>query len=159
TRVDVSTSGAQCQGTSEGVSITNDGQWVAFSSGDTVTLDGTAGNHVDEDDAYVHDLMSGKTLRVEVGEDGKPLPHLDYEAVFPEAAAQGRFVAFAWDDAAGARTLYVYDSQAGKSRRVVLDGWDPLEGFPSDDGKRVLFVAEPSTPGPTIQFDVFIGSR
>jgi hypothetical protein len=157
TRVDVSSSGAQCAGTSYSEeTITADGRTVSFTSNDAVTLDGAQMNLTLEDDAYLRDLESGKTMRILVGEDGKPLPHHAYLAPYPRLAAGGRFVGFSYDSSS-ARTAYVYDQQAGKSRRVVLDGWRPLEPYPSNDGKRVLFQAAPTWAN-TIQDDIFIGS-
>jgi CSLREA domain-containing protein len=91
-RVSVSSSGTQGNGASGGccqpVSLSEDGRYVAFHSRATNLV---AGDTNDRFDAFMHDRVSGKTVRVSLGDNGA---QGNGHSGSPAVNASGRYVAF-----------------------------------------------------------------
>jgi hypothetical protein len=120
-RASVGSAGEQGTGTSRGGRISGDGRYVTFWS--------TAPNLVPGDtnglaDAFVHDRLTGRTVRVSVSSAGVQVPAGTIEsAPTPEIDSTGRFVAFvsrgsmlAPDDTDAVADVFVHD------RDVDADG-------------------------------------
>jgi Tol biopolymer transport system component len=67
TRVSVSSAGAEGNGDSEDASVSADGRYVAFRSAASNLVPGDTNGVVDE---FVHDRVTGRTVRVNVASDG-----------------------------------------------------------------------------------------
>lgn len=120
-RVSVDSSGAQALDGSEGSSVSDDGRYVAFSSGaSNLVPDDTNG----ETDAFVHDRSTGETVRVSANSSG---------GVFPHLSGSGRFVAFASSGAS------IYDRVTG----LLTAGPHGVSAI-SDDGRFVAFESAAS---------------
>ena len=147
-RVNVSSSGAQANQTSDSPRLSTDGRVVAFSSwasnlvpGDT---NGTA-------DVFVHDLRSGTTTRVSIRSDGGQASGGSGGAL--DISADGRFVAFssaAPDLVADSRTgitgIFLHDRLLHTTVRVAADPGGPSGVFTdglrlSGDARVVAFTA------------------
>jgi len=159
TRASVSSTGVQGNGESFAPSISSDGRFVAFTS--------EAGNLVDADenedrDVFVHDRVTGSTVRASVGPLGEEADAGSYAAAI---SADGRYVAFASharnlasDDQNRASDVFVKDLLTSSLERMSVGP----AGVPSDgssegtsisaDGRWVAFastatnlLAEPMT--------------
>jgi hypothetical protein len=122
--VSVSTSGAQgdAPGGFNGLSISDDGRFVAFESQAT---DLVSGNSNSNDDVFVRDRLLGTTERVSVDSAGG---QADSSSRFPSISADGRFVVFdsaATNLVAGdtnhGEDVFVHDRQTGTTERVSVD--------------------------------------
>jgi len=150
TRVSVSSTGVQGNGSSFEPSISADGRYVAFSSGSTnLVPGGTFATNV-----FVHDCESGQTEQISIASDGTQ-PHSGGASLDPSISADGRFVAFfsqAYDLVPDYRyrtfDVYVRDRQNGQTTRVSVasDGTPTLYPFSisdhpsiSADGRHVAF--------------------
>ncbi|MEW6776449.1 MAG: hypothetical protein AB1405_09160 [Bdellovibrionota bacterium] len=91
TRASVSSSGVQGTGGNEGSiipALSRDGRYVAFPSSFSNLVDGDTN---DETDVFVHDLVTGITLRASVATDGTQADESSQNVVL---SGTGRFVAF-----------------------------------------------------------------
>jgi Tol biopolymer transport system component len=87
-RVSVSSSGAQSNGASTGVALSPDGRYVTFqSAGNNLVAGDTNGR----EDVFVHDRMTGRTVRASV--DSAGVEGNDASGA-PSISMDGRFVAF-----------------------------------------------------------------
>jgi Tol biopolymer transport system component len=121
-RVSVATGGAEGAGPSREPSISADGRFVAFTS--------TAPNLVPNDvngaaDVFVHDRVTGTTVRVSVGSSG--VQAVGGGSYAPAISGDGRVVAFASDavnliadDTNGLTDVFVHDRIAGSTTRVSV---------------------------------------
>jgi predicted proteasome-type protease len=105
-------------------------------------------------DVFIHDGLSGQTIRVSVSTSGFQTENGASE--FPSAAVNGRFVAFQSDatnlvpnDVNGFRDIFVHDSQTGQTTRVNVSsaGNQALGGGSeratlSADGRFVAFESD-----------------
>jgi Tol biopolymer transport system component len=87
-RVSVDSSGGEADADSQQPSISADGRFVAFSSDATDLVAGDTNGYAD---AFVHDLVSGRTVRASLGSSGV---EADDFAWHPVLSSDGRLVAF-----------------------------------------------------------------
>jgi Tol biopolymer transport system component len=134
-------------------SISADGRYVAFSSGD-INLVPDDSNGVR--DIFVHDLLTGETTRVSVDSNGN---QANGTSSNPSISADGRYVTFTSDasnlvndDTQGATDVFVHDRVTGITSRVsvnsqgeqALGGYGgTFSGLPtiSGDGRFVAFLS------------------
>jgi Tol biopolymer transport system component len=177
TRVSVSSSGAQAEGTSFKPSISANGRFVAFVS-HASNLVGRDTN--DNYDVFVHDRVTGTTRRVSLnssekqgnGPSGYVQTETEIRPVAPAISADGRYVAFCslatnlvGRDTNGATDIFVRDLQAGTTRRVNVSAAGKQTNDPSYDpaistnGRYVAFGSSATNlvPGDTNDAsDVFV---
>lgn len=171
-RVSVSSSGAQGNGNTYGISsLSGNGRFVAFASlaSNLVPGDTTGG---DVYDTFVHDRWTGKTERVSVGVGGAQANGSSSSGVF---SFNGRFVAFSSEasnlvhgDTNGEADVFVYDRWRHATTRVSLSsngqqGDNASNGaLISGDGQLVGFTswATNLVPNDTNNdIDVFVHDR
>jgi Tol biopolymer transport system component len=166
TRVSIGPGGAQANAPSEGLDISADGRFVAFSSRATNLVPGDTNR---ETDVFVRDLRAGTTRRASVGRGGA---QSDGFSSGPSLSADGRFVAFHSEatnlvsgDTNGQFDVFVRDLQAGSTRRVSLGPRGAqgnrfsLNPAISGDGRVVAFQSDAGNlvPGDTNDaWDVFV---
>lgn len=169
TRVSIHSDGRQSNGTSEYPVISDDGRYVAFTSG--------ASNLIADDtntspDVFVHDRLTSSTVRVSVASDGT---EGNEGSADPAVNADGRYVAFASlsstlvpGDTNFTRDIFVHDrdadddgifdeADARTTTRVSVDSQGSQSNgfsiFPalSADGRYVVFQSDASNlvPGDT----------
>jgi Tol biopolymer transport system component len=147
TRVSVGPDGVEGDGISEEPWISSDGRSVAFASMATNLV---AGDSNDERDAFVHDRLTGQTVRVSVASDGS---QGDGTAYRPILSADGSLVAFtssAGTLVAGDGNLdtdvFIHDLATSETTRVNLNrAGNELRSDSgtiamSADGRFVVFV-------------------
>jgi hypothetical protein len=132
TRVSVDSSGAQANNSSGAPSISNDGRYVAFSSGATNLV----GNDTNgKGDVFVHDRQTGSTTLVSVNSSGE---QADGGGGSPDISGDGRYVVFLSKSnnlAPGAdeydALVYVHDRQTGQTTlaSVYSDGYIMVTGI------------------------------
>lgn len=162
TRVSVSSSGIQGNGSSGGPEMSADGRYVVFTS--------TASNLVPGDtngvnDVFIHDLVQATTRRVSVSNSGT---QANEDSSLPSIS--GRHVAFQSDasnlvagDTNGIRDVFVRDLVDGNTIRVSVSNTGKQSNQPSDDpsigGNTVAFTSRATNlvPGDTNSAsDVFV---
>ncbi len=149
TRVSVSSTGTQANDASYNPSISGDGQYVAFES-DATNLVSDDTNGVA--DIFVHDQITGSTIRVSVSSSGTQADGTSYN---PSISADGRYVAFTSeatnlvvDDTNGVADIFVHDLITGTTIRVsVSTSGTQANNASSDasissDGRYVAFTSE-----------------
>jgi Tol biopolymer transport system component len=123
TRVSVSSSGAQAHGFSGDGRISADGRFVVFDSyaRNLVPHDRNGGQ-----DVFVHDLVTGKTTRVDVSSRGRQTTR-GSQSFAPAISADGRYVVFASSarnlvsgDTNGVADIFVRDRKRGVTVRVSV---------------------------------------
>lgn len=148
-RVSVDSSGAQVYSDSSSHSISADGRYVAFASGDSNLVAGDTNNFYD---VFVHDTQTGSTTRVSVGSSGT---EGNDESDSPSISSDGRYVAFvSWannlvaDDINIHSDIFVHDTQTGSTTRINVDssGSEAKNGESrqpsiSADGRYVAFTS------------------
>jgi len=169
TRVSVTSAGAAAQGTSGGVTLSDDGHIVAFSS--------TAANLVPGDtngfeDVFVHDRQTGITSRVSVDSAGV---EADKAASYVSISGNGRFVGFASratnlvpGDAGFNLDIFLHDRQTGATMLISANatgqpanGWSEWSSI-SYDGRYVAFHTTADDLGPNDTndaYDVYLRDR
>lgn len=169
TRVSVSSSGAQADGTTRFPRISFDGSTVSFQSTSTnlVPLD-TNG----EQDVFVHERTTGRTTLVSVSSSGA---QADGSSFLSSISADGQLISFSSaaenlvpTDSNRHEDIFVHDRQTGATTRVSVDSagnegngsnrWS----FISGDGQVVAFRTEATdlVPGDTNgQWDVLRHDR
>jgi Tol biopolymer transport system component len=155
--VSVASDGSPANETNGALSLSADGQLVAFESGAT-NLDArcTLPNfrHV-----FVRDLQAGTTACVSVGAGGT---EADGGSFTPVLSADGRLVAFestasnliSGDDTTGFRHIFVHDRLAGTTTRATVAGVPVatptlLFGL-SADGRFVAFISADESTEPCV---------
>ncbi|MCW5775737.1 MAG: PD40 domain-containing protein [Phycisphaeraceae bacterium] len=120
-RVSVSSTYVQSNGSSAFPSVSADGRFVAFSSAATNLVEGDTNGL---DDVFVHDRQTGKTTRVSISSTGA---QGDGDSTHPAISADGRFVAFSSaasnlveGDTNGVLDVFVHDRQSGATGRVSV---------------------------------------
>jgi Tol biopolymer transport system component len=167
TRVSVATGGGQVSAApsfgSYGVSLSDDGRFVAFSSGSNsfTPLDTTLGF-----DIFVHDTLLNVTTFESEALPGGPFDRSSY---YPSISADGRFVAF--QNGGGSNELWevwIRDRQTATVERVSVttegELGDDDSSYPSlsADGTRVTFASNANNfPPPTTAVNprVFLRTR
>ncbi len=120
-RVSVSTSGQQGDASSWRPSISADGRYVAFQSDATNLVSGDSNSATD---IFVHDRVTGKTVRVSVSSSGQQGNASSWR---PSISADGRYVAFQSDatnlvsgDSNSATDIFVHDTKTGETVRASV---------------------------------------
>jgi predicted RNA-binding protein with TRAM domain len=171
-RVSVSSAGAEGSGLSDGVAISADGRYVAFSSN---AADLVPGDTNGTRDVFVHDRQSGETRRVSVSSTGAQA-NGDSDSV--AISADGRYIGFSSDasnlvasDTNKAGDVFVYDRVSGGTELVSVSSAgaqaDDSSFSPtmSADGRYVSFVSYApnlvagDTNGRYHGYDVFVHDR
>lgn len=115
TRVSVASNGSQSNYASTMPAISADGRYIAFTS---LADNFFPGDSFYSQDTFVHDRVTGMTMRVSVPADGSPLSSFA-STYLPALSADGRFVAFHTDvalipgDTNFITDVYWYDRQRG----------------------------------------------
>ncbi len=152
-RVSISSTGNEGNGDSGGVvrqvSVSADGRYVAFSSDATNLVDDDGNN---ESDVFLHDRVTGITIRVSVDSAGVQGNERSYLASLSALSADGRYVAFysrattlVADDTNDAADIFVRDVIGGVTVRVSVDSDGQQFGYGSNrpsissDGRYVAF--------------------
>jgi hypothetical protein len=170
TRVSVSSSGGQANGSSLWPRLSADGRFVAFTSAAT-NLAGTDANGTVED-IYVHDMQTRTTRRVSLSSAGVQANSVSTGASLSSDGQTLAFISFAGNLVAGDTNVewdvYVRDLQTGVTERVSVSSsggqGNDESGAPymSPDGRFVSFhsVASNLVAGDTNGFlDVFRHDR
>jgi Tol biopolymer transport system component len=167
-RVSVGAGGAQADGDSFGVSISDNGRYVAFSSIASNLVPGDTNNTTD---VFVRDTVAGTTERVSVGVNGQA----SGGSAIPNISADGRFVSFDSDaddlvplDENFATDVFVRDRVAGYTERVSV-GSRGEEGFGdsanpslSRNGRYIAFETDAEEFNPddaNISYDIYVRDR
>ncbi len=169
TRVNVSSAGRQANLPSLFPSISADGRYVGFWSGATTLVPGDT-NAVT--DAFVHDLITGTTIRVSVAPGGSDANGATEE---PSLSAKGRYAVFSSDasnlvdgDTNGDADVFLRDLQTATTSRLSLSAagaqGNSFSVGPviSADGNTVAFSSDASNlvPGDTnARSDVYVRAR
>ncbi|MBI1849654.1 MAG: PD40 domain-containing protein [Planctomycetes bacterium] len=150
TRVSVSSTGAQANGTSgnDRLSVSANGRFVAFASSATNL---TAADSNELADVFLHDMATGETSLVSTTPSGDTC---DGVSVAPSLSRDGRYVAFLSTatnlvpgDTNGLQDVFVRDLRAGTTERVSIDSAGTEANgdsyFPalSGDGRQVAFIS------------------
>ena len=149
TRVSIDSVGVQGNGQSSGASVSADGRYVAFHSAATNLV---AGDTNGDQDVFVHERETGKTIRVSVDSAGVQGYLKSRE---PSLSADGRYVAFhsfapnlVAFDRNGAQDAFVHDRVTGKTIMVSVDSMglqgnsDSRRPALSADGRYVAFESD-----------------
>jgi Tol biopolymer transport system component len=170
TRVNVSSSGEQGNGYGQwqSVAISADGRFVVFDDNASNFVSGDTNN---EQDIFVHDMLTGTTTRVSVNSAGVAQ---DKTAWAPAISADGRYVAFSSDASNlgpgwnGGFQVFVHDRQTGVTTEVSVDssnvGGDHGAFMPSisADGRFVAFASNSTNLVPNdtnAAMDIFLRDR
>jgi len=168
-RVSVDSLGAEANGVSRDPSLAADGRYVAFAS-DANNLVANDANGTS--DVFVHDIVSGMTVRVSVDSLGL---EANGASERPSITGDGRYVAFESDasnlvavDANGARDVFVHDLWTGLTERLsVASGGAEAVGTSTGaalslDGRFLVFQSDAANlvPNDANGFvDVFLHDR
>lgn len=133
-RVSIDSSRVQGNAASSNASISEDGRYIAFES--------DAGNLVQGDtnqikDIFVHDQITGETIRVSVNNTGI---QGNAQSSHPSISDDGRYIAYesyasnlVLGDTNQIKDIFVYDQLTGESSRVSVDSsGNQTESFPND---------------------------
>ena len=169
TRVNVSSTGRQANLTSVSPTISADGRFVGFWSEATTLVEGDTNATAD---AFVHDRITGTTVRVSVGAGGRQGNGLTQEL---SLSAKGRYAVFTSaasnlvaGDTNGVADVFVHNLRTGTTSRLSLSGTgaqgNSFSVGPaiSADGSTVAFSSDASNlvPGDTnARSDVFVRAR
>lgn len=134
-------------------SVSGDGRYVSYSTTEPVVPADTN----DVDDLYVHDRVTGRTVRASVssdGEQGSQFPGFPVKLTFGSLSLDGRYVAFATslrglveEETYGANHVFVRDLRLGlttlesRNDEGALGNADSLFPMISQDGRHVSFTS------------------
>jgi Tol biopolymer transport system component len=131
TRVSVDSGGAQGNGTTVLASISSDGRYVIFESGATNLV---AGDTNGVPDMFVHDMVSGSTVRVSVDSNGVQANSGSELGVISSDGHFVAFTSFATNLVSGSTNsngdVFVHDMVSGATTRVSVDS----NGAQADNG-------------------------
>lgn len=169
TRVSVSGSGVQGNGSSQWPTLSADGRYIAFASAASNLVSGDT-NH--QEDAFVHDRQTGQTIRVSVNSGQQQANHRSTE---PYVNATGRYVAhqslasnLVPGDTNATWDAFVHDRQTGRTTRLSVTSQGTQGQGPSGQvalsasGRYVAFTSEASNlvPNDTNDTqDIFVHDR
>jgi len=142
TRVNVDSFGNQSIGIStqdRKIALSGDSRYVAFESWANDLVSGDTNNYTD---IFVHDRVTGQTIRVSVDSNGN---EGYWGGSYPSITDNGRYVAFnsssqlVPEDIDSGSNVYIHDQQTGQTSQIQeADGFSP---FISSDGSYVAFLA------------------
>jgi Tol biopolymer transport system component len=145
--VSVSSTGALGSGPSEGPSLSGSGRYVAFTSWAKNLVPGDTNDHTD---AFVHDRVSGRTVRASVSTHGA---QGDSHSGRPRLSWNGRFVSFhshaatlVEGDTNGQQDVFLRDLHAARTRRVSVS----VDG---EQGNALSLLPSATADGLTIAFE------
>lgn len=156
-RVNVSTQGTQCNDETVWPSISGNGRIVSFCSRGSTLVTGDTNNNWD---AFVHDLQTSTTTRINVRPDGSQAD--SYTRSPTTMTRDGRYVTFASlstnlvpNDTNGFQDIFVRDLQTNTTIRTSFAynggqcGDDCFVPFIAADGRYITFTSEANdhTPG------------
>jgi len=158
TRVSVDSGGVQGRSASRAPSISADGRSVAFQSDARNLVPGDTNGTTD---VFVHDAVTGSTVRVSVDNAGGELPAF---SVDPSISGDGRSIAFVSFPPLGQGDVYVRDLGTGQTSLVsATPGHVPGNAASyaaaiSADGRYVAFFSDASdlVPGDVGFTDCFV---
>ncbi|MBD0672662.1 TolB family protein [Streptomyces sp. CBMA156] len=162
-RVSETTKGAQLNGPSSALGLSDDGRFALFTSAATDLLPGPGTPNTDE--IYVRDLRNGHVERITVAADGSRLNAPTTDA---SISGDGRYVAFTTTatnvvpgQVAHDSDLFVHDRWSGHTELIAADG--PY-GVPSlsRDGRYLAYGALRTDVDPSVQrryYDIFVTDR
>lgn len=168
-RVSVSSTGRQANGYSTTSALSADGRYVTFDSEASNLVPGDTNQVMD---VFVHDLITGDTVRVSVDSQGN---QANDSSARPSISADGRYVAFHSfasnlipGDTNSAGDVFVHDRLTGVTSMISVDSQgnqgngDSVIPAISSDGRFVAFDSDASTlvSGDTNgDSDVFVHDR
>jgi Tol biopolymer transport system component len=146
-RVSVDSSGVQGNGTSEDASISTEGHFVSFSSLSTNLVGGDTNN---KQDVFVHDLVSGTTVRASVSSSGAEANWDCYDSVITGDGHYAVFFSLATNlvpgDTNAAEDIFFRDLQLGTTERASV-------GILGQQGNAPCFYPAVSGNGRFVAFD------
>lgn len=164
-RANVSTAGAQANGSTFGAVMSADGRFVAFASAATTLVPDDRNGQTD---VFVRDLLTSRTTRISLSSAGR---ESNGPSGMPSISADGHVVAFpssatnlVGGDRNGVQDIFVRDTRSGETHRVGVGvGGEPngpsLAPVVSADGRMVAFSSEASNLVPGDRngvMDVFV---
>jgi Tol biopolymer transport system component len=168
-RVNTDSSGGEADADAFDVVLSADGRYVAF---DSYATNLVAGDTNLKRDVFVHDLVTGVTVRADVDSAGLEAKR---GGAYPSLSSDGRFVAFSSEtpnltsgDTNRAWDVFVHDFQTGTTERVSVDSSGAeangasLNPSISADGRFVAFetLATNLVAGDTnASWDIFVHDR
>jgi hypothetical protein len=148
-RVSVDSAGVQGNGDSEDPSITDQGRYVSFGSLATNLVANDTNN---KEDVFVHDLVTGMTVRASVDSSGQEANWDCYDA---ELTTDGHYVAFfslatnlVPNDTNATEDIFLRDLVAGTTERVSV-------GVVGQQGNGTCHYAAVSSDARYVAFDSF----
>jgi Tol biopolymer transport system component len=159
-RISVADGGTQANGPSGGASISGNGRYVAFSSTASTLM---AGDTNAVADVFVHDLVAGTTVRVNVTDEDEETAggaRLGGVADGGQVAFWSDGATFVPDDTNDAADVFLRDTIAGTTSRVSVDSsgrqtdGDSTAASITPDGRHVVFVSEATDLVPEDSNDV-----
>lgn len=168
-RVSIASGGAEGDDEAFTISLSSDGNFVAFGSYATNLVAGDTNGKID---VFVHDRNTDTTERISIASDAS---QADDESFSPAISSDGQFVAFQSDatnlvasDTNNNRDIFVHDRQTDTTERIsVATGGAQGNGdsfFPaiSADGRFVAFSSESSNlvaADTNNKVDIFVHDR
>ncbi len=154
-RVSVSSSGAQATASSDAPDISDNGQWIAFSSAANNLVTGDSNSAID---IFVHDRVSGVTERVSLDSAGMQRPSPSTQAAI---SPDGRFVAYLYNGSGNERGIYLYDRTALATRLIGLPSGTVVNTLGARfgrDGRYLSLIANDAGSSIAYRYDVFAAS-
>ncbi len=141
-RVSVASDGSQGNANSSGGTISANGRYVVFISSASNLV---AGDTNGAPDAFVHDRLTGTTIRVDVASDGSQ--GNGGVVITPTISSDGRYVVFISTDSSlvpgdtnGAADTFVHDLVTGSTSLASVAS-DGSQGNSSSDGKARIAIS------------------
>ncbi|MBI5670636.1 MAG: DUF11 domain-containing protein [Chloroflexi bacterium] len=142
TRISIASDGTQANGISDNASISRDGRFIAFTSRASNLVSGDTNN---VEDVFVHDRLTGQTMRVSVSSDGVQANNVSYP---PSISADGHFVTFSStasnliaNDTNDAPDVFLHDLVTHTTTLIAASG---LPGYAapsiSSDGHYIAYL-------------------
>ncbi len=132
TRISVASDGSEGNGVSTQLSISADGQYIAFRSSASNLV---PNDHNNVDDIFVHDQLSGETTRISVASDGSEMP---FHSTNPSISGDGRYVSFTVhnDQRPRVDVNRIHDRETGETRFLAYGNRKPIFNY---DGRFIVF--------------------
>ncbi|MEE9343211.1 MAG: hypothetical protein V3V12_06245 [Gammaproteobacteria bacterium] len=132
TRISVASDGSEGNGVSTQLSISADGQYIAFRSSASNLV---PNDHNNVDDIFVHDQLSSETTRISVASDGAEMP---FHSTNPSISGDGRYVSFTVDNDQRPRVpvTHIHDRVTGETRFLAYGNLKPIFNY---DGRFIVF--------------------
>ncbi|MBD2280751.1 PA14 domain-containing protein [Aphanizomenon flos-aquae] len=149
--VSKNSSGTKSNNQTYDINISADGRFVVFASNGNNLVSGDTNS---KGDIFVHEILTGKTTRVNVSSDGTQATDSGFS---PSISGDGRYIIFESDannlvsaDTNNAKDVFIHDRQTGSTSLISLSS-DGIQGNAassagniSSDGRYVLFRSNAS---------------